>query len=242
MAITAASAAIGTTWVEFGTVSVPASTLGTISACIDEVGVKLNRGAISATSSPSDANVADWIQRAKQELMEDRAFDWRRRYVTMTCTSGTYRYGLPNDYAGGYLSIRDTSSDRRIPLVSRHQFDTLFPDISSYGNTGSSSGSRMACIKNKELWLGPAPGADVLELEYMRSGDDPADDIAYIPEIDRWRCVVFAIAESYEMLHMVDQAGYYRMKWERGLSKAKKADGKRRWSASGHRSRNVFQA
>ena len=160
--------------------------------------------------------------------------------MTLTCTSGTYRYALPNDYAGGYISLRDQTNDRRIPFVSRHTFDTLYPDVSYYETT--TKGPLMACVKNRELWLGPAPGADVIELEYMRSGDDPADDIVYIPEIERWRCVDFAIAEAYEMLHMADQAMYYRAKWEGGLRKARKADGKRRWSASGHRSRSVFQA
>ena len=169
-----------------------------------------------------------------------RQFTWRRRYVTTTLTAGTYRYSLPPDFAGGRINIRDKTNDRKIKTVDEHVYDTLFPDPAE----ATSGTILVACIKNLELWFAPAPnGTDVIELEYERSGDDITNtDFSWLPEIERFRCCDFALAESFASLHLWDKANYYYQLWERGVGKAVRSDGKRRWSTSGFRVRSVFQA
>ncbi len=240
MSLTVASAALSTTWTEFGAVGYTAGTLADEDACVTEVESKLRRGTISATSTPTETEVKRWLQRAKQEIAEVRQFTWRRRYVTATLTSGTYRYSLPPDFAGGRISIRDKTNDNKIKIVDVHVYDTLFPDPEEL----TSGDIITACIKNLELWVAPAPGGnDVVELEYERSGDDiTSTDFSWLPEIERFRCCDFALAESFSSLHQWEKASYYYQLWERGLGKAVRSDGKKRWSTSGFRIRSIFQA
>ena len=241
MSLTVASAALDLAWAEFGVTSITAGTLNTASAMIDHVGVKLNRGAISATSTPSDVQINEWLIRAKQELAETKRFTFKRRYVTADLTAGTYRYALPPDYAGGEISIRDMTNNRKIGVTSNHQFDTIYPDPSAIAVTGA--GSVLATIKNNELWLMPPPGADVLELDYLRSGDDiTASDILWLPELQRYRCCDFACAEAFMALDQFDKAMHYMMRWETGLKKLAKGDGRKKWATSGYRARSVLQA
>ena len=240
MSLTVASAALDTAWLEFGAVELTAGTLNTISACIDHVGVKLNRGAITATTTPSDAQINEWLIRAKQELVETKNFTFKRRYVTTTLTAGSYRYALPPDYAGGEISLRDMTNDRKIGVTSNHQFDVIYPDPSAIAISG---GSTIATIKNNELWLMPPPGAEVVELSYLRSGDDiTAQDISWLPELQRFQCCDFAIGESFMALEQFDKAQFYISRWEVGLKKLTKGDGRKKWATSGYRARSVFQA
>jgi hypothetical protein len=126
---------------------------------------------LSETSKPTLAEVKAWLQRAKQELSETRSFTFRRRYTTLTLTSGEYRYSLPPDFGGGRLNIRDKTNNNKIKVLKSHVFDTMFPDPSEV----SPGEILVACIKNLELWVIPAPdGDDVLELEYKRTGEDSA--------------------------------------------------------------------
>lgn len=241
MALTVASAALDTpTWAEFGAVAVSAGTLADVSACIDHVEVKLNRGTLSATTTPKLDSVSDWLIRAKQELVETKKFTFERRYVTGTLTAGTYRYAMPPDYDGGDLSIRDKTNDRKISVTNYHQFDVLYPDLDAV----TSGDILIACIRNNELWVGPPPnGADVLEMDYGRSGDDiTPQDFSWLPEIERFRCCDFACGEAFMALEQFDKAQFYIARWERGLQKAGKADGKKRWSTQGFRARSVLQA
>ncbi len=240
MSLTVASAALDTAWFEFGAVDYTAGTLNTVSACIDHVEVKLNRGTLSDTTTPSLSQVSDWLIRAKQELVETKKFTFKRRYVTSTLAAGTYRYSMPADFSGGEVSLRDMTNNRLIRIVNTHQYDVLFPDPA-----GTANGQVLiAAIKNLELWLGPPPGsADVFELEYGRSGDDvTAQDISWLPEIERFRCCDFATAEAFMALDQFDKAQFYLQRWEYGLKKAARADGKKRWSTMGYRARSVFQA
>jgi len=238
MSLDVASAVLSTNWAELGTVGFTAGTLSTLSTCIDEVGVKLKRGAISATSTPTDASVAGWLSRAKQELAEVKKFTWRRRYATCTTTGGTYRYSLPPDYGGGYLSIRDLTNDRNLKIVDEHTFNTFFPD----NDATSNDEPRLACIKNLELWLAPPPaGAYTLEAEYERTGDDATPgDFSWLPELERWRCVDFATREGFRSLHQWAEAQIYDNEWIRGLGKAVKADGKRKWSQMEYRCKDFW--
>lgn len=239
MSLTVASSALSTSWAEFSITSITAGTLNTLSDCIDEVEVKLQRGSLSATTVPSLGNVADWLIRAKQELAETRQFTWRRRYVTATLTAGTYRYGLPPDYGGGYISIRDMTNDKRIMIVNNHIFDLHYPDMAEVQN----GQILVATIRNNEIQFAPAPdGSDVIELDYERTGDDiTASDFSWLPEIERFRCCDFATGEAFAALHQWEAADRYFARWNYGLGKASRADGKKRWSQSGFKVRSVFQ-
>lgn len=240
MSLTVASTSLSTAWAEFSVVTYTAGSLSNQAACVTEVESKLRRGTLSATSTPSDTSVKRWLQRAKQELAEIRQFTWRRRYVTGTLTAGAYRYSLPPDFAGGHINIRDKTNDNKIKLVNSHVYDTLFPDPEE-----ETSGTILvACIKGLEVWFAPAPSSnDVIELEYERSGDDiTATDFSWLPEVERFRCCDFAIAESFTSLHQWENAQIYYAIWEKGLMKASRADGKRKWSTSGYNIRSVFQA
>ena len=240
MGLTVASAALDTSWAEFGVVAYTAGTLADEDACVTEVESKIKRGTLSATTTPSTTEVKRWLQRAKQELAEIRQFTWRKRYVTCTLTAGTYRYSLPPDFSGGPLNIRDKANDRKIKVVSSHVFDTLFPDPSEE----TSGDILVACIKNLELWVMPAPNSnDVIELEYERSGDDiTATDFSWLPEIERFRCCDFATSQAFASLKEWNGANFYKKEWERGLVKANRGDGKRKWSTTGYQARSVFQA
>lgn len=240
MGLTVASAALDTAWVEFGAVAYTVGTLADEDACVTEVESKLRRGTLSATTTPSTTEVKRWLQIAKQELAEIKNFTWKKRYATTTLTAGTYRYSLPPDYNGGELNIRDKTDDSQIRVVSSHVFDTLFPDP----DEETSGEILVAAIKNLELWLMPAPnGANVLEIEYMRSGDDiTATDFTWLPEIERFRCCVYALYHSFAALQQWDACNFWKQEWYAGLKKATRSDGKRKWTTSGYRCRSVFQA
>lgn len=239
MTFTVASSAISTNWAEFSTVSYSAGALADLGSCVEHVEGYLQRGSLSPSTTPSTSQVTNWLIRAKEELAETKQFTWRRRYVTATLTAGTYRYALPPDYGGGYISIRDMTDNKRIPLISNHTFDSQFPDMAEVQN----GTILVATIKNMELQVAPAPdGNNVIEIDYERTGDDvTASDFSWLPEIERFRCCDFAIAESYLALHMWDAAKLYFEKWNYGLRKASKSDGRKRWSQMGYRIRSIFQ-
>jgi hypothetical protein len=239
MALVVATTALDTSWAEFSTVGYTASTIGTLSNMIDEVGLKLNRGAITSTSSPTDAQVAQWLVRGKQEFAKTKAYTWRRRYVTATTTAGVYRYSMPPDYDGGPCTIRDLTNDRRLGPVSNSRFDDVVPDPSEE----TAAEPLVATIKGMELWISPCGGSVVLELEYIRSGDDiTPTDFSWIPEQERWNIVDFAVAEAFEMVHDLEKSAWFRSKFSGGVLGARRADGKRKWSSSEKRARNIFQA
>jgi hypothetical protein len=239
MSIDVASAVLSTNWAELSVVSLPQGTLSNEASLVVEVAVKLKRdGTLSATTTPTDTQVKNWLRRARLEIAEVKNFDWKRRYVTTTLTAGTWRYALPFDFAGGYVKLRDLTDDKIVPIISKHQFDTLYPDPAS-----ENQGTIMcACVRNKELWLGPPPAANIIELEYDRSAEDATDDYSYLPEVDKWRCIDFAVAEGFSSLHELDKATFYYQKWSQGIGKAITADGKRKWATMGFRCRSVFQA
>jgi hypothetical protein len=276
MSLTVASANLDTTHIELGVVSYSAVTLGDEDACVAEVQSKLKRGTLSTSSKPTLQEVKDWLARAKQELSETRSFTWRRRYVTLTLTSGEYRYSLPPDFGGGRMNIRDKTNDNKIKVVKSNVFDTVYPDPSEV----DSGEILVACVKGMELWVIPAPdGNDVLELEYKRTGDDAqlssggttekilgedltfmldedggyileegsasgteSGDFSWLPEVDRFRCCDFALWMSFDSLGNGIAANFYSQKWQKGLGRSIRSDGKKKWSTSGFRIRSVFQA
>ncbi len=263
--LTVASAPLSTDWVDFSTVEYTAETLSDINDCITEVESKLGRGTLSTSTVPQVDVIKRWLVHARQALSEIRQFTWRRRYVTATLTSGSYRYSLPPDYSGGRVSLRDKTNDSKIPITSPHQYDVLFPDPSE-GTGGQIS---VACIKNLELWVSPPSGNDVVELEYEHTGggvleellneagdqildDDTFQtifidnsgefDFTWMPEIERFRCCDFAISKAFAALHEFKGASYYYNKWKYSTEKAIRSDGKKRLTTSGYSARSVFQA
>jgi len=238
MSIVVASAALDTAWSEFGLVSFSTSTLATLSACIEEVESKLKRGTLGATTTPSDVDVARWLDRGKQELVETKNYTFRKRYVTGNTVALQYRYALPTDYGGGALAIRDMTNDREIRVWDEAMFNLKFPDPSEE----SADEPTIACIKNMELWLVSPPAAVyALELSYDRSGEATATDFSWLPIIERFRVCDFATAEALASLHDYDKAQFYYTRWEKGIGKAIRADGKRKWKRMRYQAMSIFQ-
>jgi len=232
--------ALTDSWTNKDALAFTAGTLTDISACVTEVESKLKRGTLSASTTPTSNQVRNWLVRAKQELAEARNYSWRRQFVTLTCTGGTSVYACPADFGGAAGPLRDLTNDRVVHITSPHQFDLLYPDLAEVSNGQVA----LATVRDRELWLAPAPdGADVFEWEIYRTGDDDTStDFSWLPQIERFRCCDFALAESFEALHDFEKAAYYRSKWEYGLGKSKVADGKKKWTTMGYRARSVFQA
>ena len=238
MSIVVASGTLDTVWNEFDLVPYSTSTLADLSACIDEVADKLGRGAIGSTSKPTEVAVARWLDRAKQELVETKNYTFRKRYVTTSTVADQFRYALPTDYGGGSLSIRDTTNNREIVIWPEGIFNTKFPDPSEE----SSGEPKVGCIKNTELWLVPPPaGVYELEATYDRMGEATAADFTWLPIIERFRICDFAIAEAFASLHDYDKAKFYYDRWDRGIGKAIRADGKRKWRGMSYQALSCLQ-
>jgi len=182
--------------------------------------------------------VKNWLKRAKLELMEHKDYSFARKYAYCDLTADSYRYSLPGDFNGGQVSLRDTTNDREVIVWDASQYDRLFPDPSEE----TSGEVVVACIKNMELWVAPPPdSSDRLELRYARSGaESTADDFTWLPELERFRCCDFALAHAFEALHQWEIANRFRMVWNEGLAKSRKADGRRKWLGV-RQAINVFQ-
>ena len=230
--------ALTTTWTQQDTVAFTAGTLATISDCVSEVGATIHRGTLSASTSPTETQVQNWLIRAKQELSEMYGFTWRRAYKYADTVAGTWCYALPADYAGGgsVNRLRNLTDDELVTFVDPATFDAEYPDPA-----GSSNGAvDYYTIKDRELWLScPANGVVRLELEYNRSGDDTsATDISYLPEIMRFKIIDFAVYRSYLHLQMWDAANIFKAEWGMGVQQSKKGDGSKKWASMGYMCRN----
>jgi len=236
MSITDSTTTLDTAWVEQSFVQFTTGVLSTLATCVTEVESKLQRGTLSTTTTPTLANTENWLRRAKLELMAVRSFTYSRKYAAATLTAGDYRVGLPEDYNGN-ATLRDTLNNRFITIVGNDLFDKKYPDLSEEANDEP----LIATIKNMELWITPVSGSVTLELEYDRSGaESTADSFAWMPELDRFLCCDFAVAEAFDSLHMWAESDRYRSKWLTGLGLLTRSDGKRKWK---HRQSaiNVFQ-
>jgi hypothetical protein len=222
--------AVDTTVTAITSVTLTAGTLSDIDACVVEVGDKLSRGTLSSTTTPTSSQVQRWLIRAKEELCEVFGFHWARSYGYFTTVAADYIYGLGGAYE--IHSLRDTTNDKLIRLVTRHQFDTKYPDPSAE----TSDKPALACLKGYELWFIPPPdGAYKIEVEYSREGhDSTTTDISYIPEVARFRMCDFALAEAYEYLDNFDRAAYWRQKWDVGVAKHRRASGRKKWAKAGY--------
>lgn len=229
-----------TSWTEQSTVAFTAGTLATITDCISYVESKLRRGTLSATTTPTSTEVQRELIRAKEELCEVFGFTWQRRYQYMDTVAGQYRYALPADFIGGEVRLRDTTNNRFLEWLDNYKFDLKYPDPSEESNNKTVAFT----IKDRELWIIP-PGGGVyrLELEYNRSGDDStATDVSYIPEPLRFKICDFAIYQAFLSLHLWQQAQLYKAEWMNGLTKSRRADRKKKWSASGFQALTWQQA
>jgi hypothetical protein len=237
--ITDSSTTIGTSWTENTIPAFTAGSLTTLATCVSEVEAKLQRGTLSTSSAPTLAKVQDWLERKKMEVAEAFGFSYARKYAYVTLVADQYRYSLPPDYAGGSLSLVDTTNNYSITIVDKARYDKILPDPSDE----SSNEVEFACIKNMELWLAPPPsGTDTIQLEYQRSGaETTSDDYSWLPELMRYRCCDGALAEAFEALHMWAESDRFMAKFEIGLIKAKKADNRKRWQGKRLSALNVFQ-
>jgi hypothetical protein len=241
MPITDSTTTLDTAWTE-NDIPIPAFTAGamsTLSACVDEVGVKLQRGALASTSTPSDAQVKNWLIRAKLKLMQVRDFSYARKYAYVSTVAAQYRYIMPPDFQGGYVSIRDTTSNYKLRQWPAAWADKSYPDPSEE----SGDEPLVFTVKNMELWLYPPP-SDVrtLQMEYSRSGaETTAGDMSWLPEYERFLCCDFAVAQAFESLHMWQEADRYNARWSEELGFSVRADGRRRWKVGQMKCIDVFQ-
>lgn len=239
MGITDSTTTLDTAWSEQSFVEIPAGTLSTEADLVSAVEVKLQRGTLSGTTSPSDASVKQWLIRAKEELASIKGFTFTRRFVQATLAAGDFRIGLPEDYNGGSVRVRDVTNQFSFFYWPNHIFDAKFPDLSSE----ASNNQFVFTIKNLELWIAPpARGTPTIEIEYNRSGDDQtANDYAWLPEIERWRCIDYALSEAFESLENFQNAQYYRQKWQQGIGSSTKANARRMWKELGYRGISILE-
>jgi len=239
MTITDTSVTLDTAWAEKEYVAFTAGTLGDIDAMVTEVESKLNRGTLSASTSPTLASVKRWLTRAKEELMQIRSFSFARRYAYTDASDGDYGFALPPDYGGGYVSLRDVTNDFKLKLWPAHIFDLRFPDVTEEEN----GKPKVFCIKGMELWVSPpCDGTVRLELEYERTGEDnTATDVRFLPEIERFRCCDYAIAEACESIQDWERAKWFREKWSTGLISSNKANARRKWAQLQYRAISILE-
>jgi len=212
-----------------------AGTLASLTDCVSTVQEAINRGTLSATSKPKLSDVENWLKRAKQELVEEHGFTWKRVFSYMDTVSGTYRYSLPNDFGEGAYVLRDLTQDERLVPIDTLKFDTLFPDVAGR----DAKAPDFYTVKDREIWLAqPAAGTYRIELEYDRTGDDTTPtDISWLPELMRFKICDYAIYRSFVMLEMFDSAAAYKSEWSGSMIKTKRRDTRKRWKDMGYRRR-----
>jgi hypothetical protein len=240
MSITDASTNLSTTWAEQTTVAYTAGTLGTMTDCITEVEGHIQRGTLSATTTPTIAQVQNWLIRGKQQIAKRFGFTWKRRYAYATFTSAGWRFSLPPDYAGGEVRLRDITNEGWMKYIDTLLFDSKFPAPSS--ESSRNPDDAYFTIKGNEIWMSHPVGGDAtIEIEYERSGDDnTATDLAWIPEPLRWEVVDYATKRAFMMLQQWTAAQAYGGEFEAENRWSRKADGRKRWAGGGFRIHNWF--
>jgi len=238
MGITDNTTTLDTAWTEQTIAVFTSGVLTNEAACVSEVEAKLKRGTLSASTTPTDTQVKNWLVRAKEELAEIKNYSFNRKFAQTSLSAGDYRVSLPPDYNGGLLMVRDTTNDRPISVFADGFYDTMYPDASAETRDEPLE----ATIKNMELWFSPPVNATtVIEIEYDRSGaPTTATSFDWLPEIERFRCCDFAVGMAFESLHQFDLADRYLNRFAVGVGKSIKADGRRKW----HRritAINIFQ-
>ena len=224
-----------TEWTAQSAVSFNAGSIADTTEIATKVGNNLSR-TISATSTPTSTEVADWVVQGKQALCEEYGFTWKRKYVYADTVANYARYSLPADYSGGASILRDLTQDKRLILVDLVSFNTMYPDPEGQSNAAPSE----YCIRDRELWLkAPADGVYRLELEYERSGDDSTStDITYIPDIFRAKIVEYCTYKAFLRIQNFQAASMYKAEWEAAVQKSKKSDKKRVYEGMNYMAKN----
>lgn len=227
MSITDSTTTLDTAWTEQTIVEFTAGVLSNLAACVSEVESKLQRGTLGAATKPTLTQVQNWLKRAKMELAEIKDYTFDRKYASATLSAGDYRVSLPPDY-NGELIVKDTTNDHPLPVVGENVFNNKYPDLSAEAQNNP----QHCCVKNMELWIAPPPDSStVIEIEYQRSGaETTADDFAWLPELERFRCCDYATYEAFEALHDYAKADRFLGKFGQGLQKSARADGRRKWA------------
>ena len=220
------------TWTQRDSLAFTAGTLATIASCVSQVEQVLHRGTLSASTTPTSAQVQGYLKFAKQELCEQFGFTWKRTFSYAAPAAGEWQLGLPADFGGGAYVLRDITSDTRLSHIDSVTFDTLYPDVAG----SSQAAPKYYTIKDRELWMhAPLNGTYTIELEYHRTGDDvTATDVSYLPELFRYKICTYAIYKSFILLQNWQAAQAHKSEWEMGLQKSKRGDGKKKWQAMGY--------
>ena len=216
------------TWTERSAVAFSQATLATTNDLIAEVQGQINRGVLTASTTPTTGQVTNWLIKAKHRLMELYGFTWKRKFSYTDTTASYYRYALPKDFAGGGAVLRDLTQNERLTPMNPVAFDTTYPDVA-----GSSNGTPdYYCIKDRELWLSaPADGTYRLELEYTRSGSDSSGELwDYIPEAKLFDLADYATFRALIVLKEYQSAQAYSVEWMTGINMGKKTDGQKKWA------------
>jgi hypothetical protein len=230
---------ISTTWTQRDTVAFTAGTLSDIDDCVAHIGKHLHRGTLSASSTPSETDVQNFLIRGKQKLAEKYGFTWKRKYAYAATAAGTWQYALPADFGGGGTMVRElTALDARLTYYDNASFDTAYSDPAGSANVAP----KIYTIKDRELWLhAPANGTYVLELEYQRTGDDStAADIAWLPESARFKICDYAIYRSFILLQNWNAAQMYKSEWAEDVFDAKHGNAQQKWAQMNYQARNWF--
>jgi len=233
-------AELATTWTAQTNVYFNQGTLANIAACVTQVENNLGRGTLSASTTPTDTEVENWLQRGREEASESFGFTWRRHYAYADTAAGTYRYAMPKDYAGGDTVIRDLTQNKVLSQANPIAMSGNYPDPAGADN----SVPTYYAIKDRELWLqAPADGTYRLEIEYTASGDEAtADDFTYIPQLIRFRICDFATYRAFMRLQQWNAAQMYKGEWVGGIQQSKGDDSRQKWAAWGFRARNWHNA
>jgi len=220
--------ALTTTWTQQDAVGFNQTSIASTANMTTEVETNLQRGTLSATTTPSTTQVTSWLIRAKERLMELYGFTWKRTFSYADTVASTYRYALPKDFAGGGTILRDLTQDERLSFVNPISFDTMYPDPAGSSNAIP----KYYTIKDRELWLSsPATGVYRLELEYDRSGEDStAETWDYLPEAMLFKLSDYATYRAFLSLQQWDAAQAYKGEWHESTHISKKDDAKKKWA------------
>ena len=216
------------TWTQQSAVAFNQATLSTTQNLIDEVQTNIQRGVLTANTTPSTGQITNWLIRAKEKLMEMYGFTWKRKFSYTDTTASYYRYALPADFAGGGAVLRDLTQNERLSPMNPIGFDTDYPDVA-----GSSNGApEYYCIKDRELWLSaPADGTYRLELEYDRSGSDStAETWDYLPEAMLFKLTDYATYRGFMLLQDWTAAQAFKGEWSESTHEGRKTDSKKKWA------------
>ena len=88
----------------------------------------------------------------------------------------------------------------------------------------------------------PPDSADTVEINYNRSGaETTSDDMAWLPEEERFLCCDYAKWQAFYSLHMYQEGNLFKQQWYEGLKESRISDGRRKWRSRNWQILNTFQ-